>query len=409
MMKDRLLPPLVVILMSLTALGQAHADDDEIVEPSEAQYQLYQEGAEAFKGEDYNKAIDLFKASLHLGELNITYLNMGRAHYKLGQCQEALEAYIAAERSPKLANPTPAQVQAKLDEYKADLYETCPAQLVVECISNKMEVYVGNEGPFECTEPVTMERPAGEVTLRAELGNRVYEEVVVLQAMRKVTITMGQGTPAKVSQGGKPRRSLGVGRNGRGGRPKNALLTVGARMATVIAAGADVSATVTAEGDTDSIDQTITEETGLAINGYGLIGVGDYIGVGGSVWFFPSVNLGSTGSNVGLQGDFSELDLNGMLALTLPLAKLDTAVFVEGGVSVLTPPNSDPVGDPYTGFNFGAGVGSAYNFGALRLLLGVRMQFYDVSRQSEFEGAEIDLSLSGQRITFELGLSYALF
>jgi hypothetical protein len=111
----------LVFMSAGTALGQ----DAEFVEPTEAQIQLFTEGSEAFKNFEYQRAVTLFKASLTVGELNITWLNLGRAYYKIGLCTEAREAFAKVRKAPKVASPTPLEIQSRLNEYVVELSKAC--------------------------------------------------------------------------------------------------------------------------------------------------------------------------------------------------------------------------------------------------------------------------------------------
>ncbi len=113
----------VAILLSTPIF--AAAQDEDFAAPSETQLQLFQEGAEAFSSDEFDRAIKLFKASLLVGELNITYLNLGRAHFKLGQCQEAREAFAKVRKAPRVRTPSPESVMGRLNEYVVELDKDC--------------------------------------------------------------------------------------------------------------------------------------------------------------------------------------------------------------------------------------------------------------------------------------------
>ncbi len=53
-------------------LRPAYAD------PTKDQLELYEAGAQAFSSDDWPAAIDYLKASLAIGEMNITYLTLGQ-------------------------------------------------------------------------------------------------------------------------------------------------------------------------------------------------------------------------------------------------------------------------------------------------------------------------------------------
>ena len=70
---------LCVLCLVCLAGGRLEAQEsNELREPTEAQIEMNAKAIEAVNQKDYAKAIKLFQASIALGELNITYLNMAR-------------------------------------------------------------------------------------------------------------------------------------------------------------------------------------------------------------------------------------------------------------------------------------------------------------------------------------------
>ena len=183
---------LVASLVVLFAcVPDAQAQDGGIVTPSDAQIQLYTEGAQAFSDGDYKKAIRLFKASLDLGELNITHLNLGRAFYKDGDCVKAQEHYDLAIKAPKIAEPTPAQVKGKVDQYRADLTVDCPGTLEVACMPSTMKLEIDGGDPVSCTDqPITLS--AGKHVVIGRVDGQERSEKVDIEPLKasKVTISI---------------------------------------------------------------------------------------------------------------------------------------------------------------------------------------------------------------------------
>ena len=149
----------------------------EYVVPTEAQFELYREGAEAFVDGDYEKARQLFLASLRLGELNITYLNYGRTLFRLGECRAAGEAYARTLTAPKIASPSPAQVLLKVEEYRKEMEDACPATITVQCSEPGVQIFIDAMGPLPCAGAAVPVLP-GEHSLRALVGERKIEKTV---------------------------------------------------------------------------------------------------------------------------------------------------------------------------------------------------------------------------------------
>lgn len=97
----------------------------QIVEPSAAQLELNDQGVEAIINRNFAQASRLFQASLDLGELNITYVNLGRAFQYLNECEKAEQAYARALTAPAIPEPTPAEIAEVVERYREELKHNC--------------------------------------------------------------------------------------------------------------------------------------------------------------------------------------------------------------------------------------------------------------------------------------------
>lgn len=113
-------------LVPCAAFGQS-------VTPTETQSRYNNEGVLEMQNDDYESAVARFQSSLALGELNITYLNLGRSYFRLERCLEAREAYDRVEDAPAVESPTTAEISAALEKFRADLDEACTATVVFQC------------------------------------------------------------------------------------------------------------------------------------------------------------------------------------------------------------------------------------------------------------------------------------
>ncbi|QDG49504.1 hypothetical protein FIV42_01750 [Persicimonas caeni] len=93
--------------------------------PSDDQVKLNQSAVEAILAEDYEKAAGLLEASLELGQLNVTWLNLGRAYQKLGRCDEARKAYLSVVTAPAVDEPPAKLINAKAEQYLEELEGEC--------------------------------------------------------------------------------------------------------------------------------------------------------------------------------------------------------------------------------------------------------------------------------------------
>jgi tetratricopeptide (TPR) repeat protein len=99
--------------------------EDGYVTPTDKQTALNTAAVEAIKNEEYEQAVKLLRRSLELGEMNITYLNLGRAHQRLDECGAAEAAYLEALSAPPVRNPSAFLVEKKVEQYLQELEDEC--------------------------------------------------------------------------------------------------------------------------------------------------------------------------------------------------------------------------------------------------------------------------------------------
>ncbi len=380
---------------------------DDIVVPTQTQFNLYQEGAEAYAAEEYSKAVDLFRASLRLGELNITYLNLGRALFKLGDCQEASAAYAKALTAPKIANPTPMQVLTKVEEYKRDL-TGCPATLTVECDDVTAQLWVDGTGPVPCDGAAMTVLP-GDHKIEARLADEVRRESVALAAMESRTVPLLFRPGMVVGPAGPTPPVIAATNADQASRVR-----VGAAVALVATGSADVEVD---SGEESSREQD-TDESQYAINvfaGYRVTG-GLVLGVG--IWYLPSYKLVDEDQGETI-GDATQLDANVVALYEFPVGALVPFVVLEGGFSSVEDDDNDTT---HTGLNFGGGAGARFHFSeTFAVGADVRFTRYDVGSSvdlasdfnftgdetdfdiSDFESTNVDFSVTGTRVLVNLG------
>jgi len=175
---------LTVLLFFSSASGQ------EFAEQSESQKQLNKQGVDAMFASDFEKAILSFKSSLTLGELNVTYLNLGRAYAKNGDCAEAQASYDKVLTSPQVALPTPGEVKVFLDKYLADLDTTkCPGFVTFTCKPMSAKLSIDGGAEAACSSALVKLAPGEHVAVLA-LDSRTMEATFTVEAMAKQDLTM---------------------------------------------------------------------------------------------------------------------------------------------------------------------------------------------------------------------------
>ncbi|MFP4600424.1 MAG: hypothetical protein ACLFVJ_19365 [Persicimonas sp.] len=108
----------------------------ESVEASEQQIELNDQALEAMNDGNYVRAASLLEEANHLGELNVSYLNLGRAYQHMGRCDDARQALQRALAAPQVGSPPPDLVQKKAREYLADVDDSCEQDQVAEPVED---------------------------------------------------------------------------------------------------------------------------------------------------------------------------------------------------------------------------------------------------------------------------------
>lgn len=76
--------------------------------PTPEQQNLNDQAVQALTEENYAKAISYLEEALYIGGLNVSYLNLGRAYQRLGNCRKAKEALRKVPEAPRVEKPAPA-------------------------------------------------------------------------------------------------------------------------------------------------------------------------------------------------------------------------------------------------------------------------------------------------------------
>lgn len=180
-----LLVLMIMLVMSTSAVAE------EAGNASQAQLELNQQGVEAIIAEDYPRAVRLFEASLDLGALNITHLNMGRAYQHDGQCEKAEEHYGKALEAPRVETPTVDEIHETVGRYRDELRDNCPGYLEVSCDPPELSLYVDDDGPKNCAEESRLELMPGDYELRGEYQQEEASTSVVIEALRTSQVELG--------------------------------------------------------------------------------------------------------------------------------------------------------------------------------------------------------------------------
>lgn len=155
------------VLLPSIAFAQAS------VELSDYQVKANDNGVRALIAGDFPSAVANFQSSLRLGEANITWLNLGRTYQKMGQCQDAKDAYSSAKTAPVVSSPTAQEIASILNTYSNELPAQCPSSVMVEC-EKGVENPVLNGVSVLCG--ATVESAAGPIHVTADHAQKLSAE-----------------------------------------------------------------------------------------------------------------------------------------------------------------------------------------------------------------------------------------
>ena len=106
---------IIVLLLSWSSSASAQ------VAPTETQKQLNRQAYQKMADGSYEAAIDLYLQSIEKGPLNVTWLNLGRAYQKSGQCADAYAAFENVSSAPRVEKPSPEVVADTLERFREQL------------------------------------------------------------------------------------------------------------------------------------------------------------------------------------------------------------------------------------------------------------------------------------------------
>jgi tetratricopeptide (TPR) repeat protein len=176
-----------VALSSLALLlllpSAASAQQTTCKPPNDRQINANKSGAKAMEGGDMESAAKIFKKSLDDdGDLNITFLNLGRAYQKLGRCREAADTYQRAlETNRCVPAPSPEKVRELTAQYRYELEATCPGEITLSCSPPEMMIQIGDRPERACSSfegPVSLDPGRYQITATLQ-GQTVRQDVEV--------------------------------------------------------------------------------------------------------------------------------------------------------------------------------------------------------------------------------------
>lgn len=245
------LAALAVLLMALPCSAQRR------VAATPKQIELNNLGLDAQDAGNHALAAEKFREALDLAELNLIYLNLGRALQKSGDCLGADDAYRAALTAPKIDQPSPAVIERTISGFRAEMNQECNGAVVVQCDKDNVGLEIAGR-TWECNRPISM--APGVVEVAASYDGKTERRKIRVVSMEGSSVAIDFGTTTQTATtttpsvtavpAANPRESAAIGLFGAGG----ALIFSGVVFTFLtVQANSDI-VDLAASGDDDGID-----------------------------------------------------------------------------------------------------------------------------------------------------------
>ncbi len=259
-----------VFALVLAVATPATAGDFATID--DTQLDLVTRGLEAHNAGNYDRAAELFNAALLVKELNVVYLNLGRALQRGGACSGADEAFNRALTAPAVENPSADEVASAVKSYRAELRDACPGEVVLSCPDLPGASITIDGRPASCGEPHAL--PPGPHVAAISSNDGSGEASFEIMGLQTVTVTLGIAAAEPADPGppvdGPPARTMTWVGWGLVGVGVVGVVTGVWYTAEANAVEADIAAegrreTVNAGRANDLLSQADSAETGQAI------------------------------------------------------------------------------------------------------------------------------------------------
>jgi hypothetical protein len=152
----------------------------EVIQLTESQKEYNDRGVQLILEGEYEEAIGMLLSSLQLGDVNVTYLNLGRAYFHAGRCDASRQAYMKAELAPAVETPSLADFAELLGRFRQDLEGRCTSKIRFRCFPGNVTVRLPGRAPVSCQDSINV--IPGRYEVLGQWGEeKVGKEVEVLE------------------------------------------------------------------------------------------------------------------------------------------------------------------------------------------------------------------------------------
>jgi len=130
--------------------AEAAASDEVGTSFTNEQVTLNNQAVDATNAGNFQKAEELFRAMLHIGEFNVIWFNLGRTYASQGKCIEAREALMRVAGAPPIREIPKAELDARAQDHLKELDAQCSGSIVLQCRPAEMTISINGGVEFDC-------------------------------------------------------------------------------------------------------------------------------------------------------------------------------------------------------------------------------------------------------------------
>lgn len=177
----------VTAIICLVLLTSGFAAAEPKVEPTSEQRELYERAFQAYRLNQFEDSAAYLDAAVRIQPFDLLYYSKGRAHFRLGECKEALTAYELAVQAPAY-EASQESMSERAQMAIAELKQSCPGELATSCLVAGVEVEIDDRAAIACGK-VTRLAP-GSYRVLARLAGKEEEHTVTVVPIERTTVAI---------------------------------------------------------------------------------------------------------------------------------------------------------------------------------------------------------------------------